>query len=78
MAARPFITLHALERINEMDLNERQVRDVVGDPETTWESRGRIVATRGEIAVVYNPETMEIVTVLANRPDEWIERGRVG
>lgn len=37
---------------------------VLDDPQVTWHSFGRVVAARGDISVVYVPETRVVVTVL--------------
>lgn len=63
-----FLSLHALGRMDEMNLLRSQVVGALRNPDTDYPSRGsaRRIATRGPLAVVYEPEERLVVTVLWN------------
>jgi hypothetical protein len=70
---RPFLSLHALQRCQEMGVSRGEVVDALADHEIRYPSGpeygpGRYVSVRGRLAVVHSP-TWEVVTVLWNGRD---------
>lgn len=71
MSERWKITEHARGRMEEMALTRREVLEPLIDPVLDYPGsaryqEGRRVAVQGRLAVVYEPETRTIVTVLWN------------
>jgi hypothetical protein len=87
VAERPelWLTKHAWERCQEMGLTVEDVRAVVRDAPRTWtgtrgrDSRGnrvewpspRTTAQDDELAVVFNPESGAVITVLYALQEQW-------
>ena len=71
MTAPWFLTMHAIKRCREMSLDRTAVVAVLDDAEITWPSYGRVVAAKGELAVVHDPTTRVVVTVLWWTQDDY-------
>lgn len=55
-----------------MGLDRANVVEALNDPEVSWPGiDGRRIAARQEIAVVFDPSDLHVVTVLWHTPDEW-------
>ena len=66
-----FLGHHCLLRMNEMALRRSDITEVLEQFETRYPGsvrypKGRCVATKGRLAVVYEPQTKTVVTVLWN------------
>jgi hypothetical protein len=66
------LSLHALDRAKSMGLTRDRVIAVLAEPETDYPGGsdyppGRRVATRDDLAVIYDPDRRVVVTVLFNR-----------
>jgi hypothetical protein len=71
------LTEHAKLRMQEMGLNRVAVGLVANDPEVTYTQGDRgwaRVAQRGDLAVVFNPNTREILTVLWRSQERYQRR----
>lgn len=68
-----FLTRHALGRMAEMGLTRTDVVEVVDRPDTDYCDRKvpRRIAKRGDLSVVYDPNTLSIITILLNRVEQW-------
>jgi hypothetical protein len=71
-----FITIHTMKRMQQMGVTRKEVMDCLHPHfrETDYPSPPRYgvnarVSTRGRLAVVYKPDTREVVTVLWNRKE---------
>lgn len=65
------LTRHALTRAYEMGLDRAAILDIISDPDTDYPSQNEgetdcRLATRGSVAVVYNPVRGLVVTVLVH------------
>jgi hypothetical protein len=66
-------TLHAKQRLKEMKLTQKQVLEVVNDPEVDYvadedqHGEGARIAQKGELGVAYNQNTNKIITVIYRR-----------
>jgi hypothetical protein len=63
------LTWHARTRMSEMQLNDDEVLDALRNPELTYPSSSRFrngadIAVRGRLAIVFDPATGAVVTVL--------------
>lgn len=67
-----FLTSHAMKRCHEMGLDRAAVIAVLDDPQITWSSFGRVVAARGDISVVHDPNLRVVVTVLWWTEDDYL------
>lgn len=65
-----FLSMHSLERAQEMGLDRGDIIRVLNHPDIRYPSTGthadtgRMVAVRDGLAVVYNPEQRAVVTIL--------------
>lgn len=66
------LTTHTWKRVQQMGLTRADVLSIIEDPEIDYYSKDRRVACKGEYAVVYNPETHAVVTVLYRTFDEYV------
>lgn len=66
---RWFFSLHGLQRMQEMNLSRNDVLDVLEDADVVYASQGRTVATKGDLAVVFQED--RIVTILYHRQEQW-------
>lgn len=75
---------HALERQALMGVSGNEIADTLCDPETDYPSprsynlpgEKRRVATRGRLAVVYEPHMRQIITLLWNRAEGRNDEGQ--
>lgn len=63
---------HARQRMREMGLNRVRVGRALNDPEVDYASRRRRVAQADDIAVVYEPISRVVVTVLWRAQEPWV------
>lgn len=69
---RWFLSRHALERMYQMALERGHVIAVLNEPEISWPSYlGRRVAVSGDVAVVFDPASRAVVTVLWHVDEDW-------
>lgn len=62
-SSRWFLTMHAISRMREMDLERSEVVAALDDPEIRYPARGgRYLACRGALAICFENDT--VVTVL--------------
>lgn len=69
---RWFLSRHALDRATQMGLDRARVVETLDEPEVAWPShQDRRIAVRESLAVVFDPASHVVITVLWHTEAEW-------
>lgn len=69
---RWFLSRHALDRATQMGLDRARVVEALHEPDVEWPShQGRRIAVRESLAVVFEPASHVVITVLWHTEAEW-------